>query len=522
MSTVAGVEAQDLPLAPSTPSATCGPGSRPETGRQGRVTAADYDLGVDFTCNVEVLGHIGAAGGFKVLRYVDAQDQECAFYDSTLLFPADVIDNLNAGQDPAGVFVLDMSDPTKPTHVTSLVTPAMLSPHESLVLNQKRGLLAAVMGNPTTYPGIIDLYDVTQDCLHPTLLSSSPTGLLGHESGFSLDGNTFYASSLITGNVVAVDVSNPVAPVPLWTGEFSSHGVSISDDGNRVYFSSLNVDGSPLLRLGLDPGLVILDSTDIQDRVLPPAPKVISKFRWEPRSTPQIAIPVTFAGKPHLIEIDEFAGVGMPDASSLPGAARIIDISDETKPVQVSDIRLEVHQAKHRDAEQMSDPGANSPIGGYSGHYCSVPTSTDPDILACTFILSGLRVFDIKNPAAPKEIAYFNPIKGGQAFSMSAPAFVPERSEIWFTDGNKGFYALRLTNGVWGGEVPAPAGDAAPDGASTESRPKPTSVAPGDGLPSTNGEAERGGGIPLASTGGSIAVGLAALAAAAGLVLRRS
>jgi hypothetical protein len=32
---------------------------------------------------------------------------------------------------------------------------------------------------------------------------------------------------------------------------------------------------------------------------------------------------------------------------------------------------------------------------------------------------------------------------------MSAPTFVPERGEVWYADGNSGFYALRLTNDVW-------------------------------------------------------------------------
>ena len=32
---------------------------------------------------------------------------------------------------------------------------------------------------------------------------------------------------------------------------------------------------------------------------------------------------------------------------------------------------------------------------------------------------------------------------------MSRPAFVPERGEIWYSDANSGFYALRVTNGVW-------------------------------------------------------------------------
>ena len=37
---------------------------------------------------------------------------------------------------------------------TTLVTPAMQSPHESLVLNEKRGLLVAVMGNPDRLSGL--------------------------------------------------------------------------------------------------------------------------------------------------------------------------------------------------------------------------------------------------------------------------------------------------------------------------------------------------------------------------------
>ena len=62
-----------------------------------------------------------------------------------------------------------MSDPANPELTDKLVTPAMLSPHESLVVSQKRGLLAAVLGNPAFYPGIVDVYDISEDCRHPVL-----------------------------------------------------------------------------------------------------------------------------------------------------------------------------------------------------------------------------------------------------------------------------------------------------------------------------------------------------------------
>ncbi|HSP38504.1 MAG TPA: hypothetical protein VLR26_12195, partial [Frankiaceae bacterium] len=61
------------------------------------------------------------------------------------------------------------------------------------------------------------------------------------------------------------------------------------------------------------------------------------------------------------------------------------------------------------------------------------------------------------DPLHPREIAYFNkpapntvPLTSG-AYAMSAPSFDPARRQVWFADGNSGFYAVRLTNGVWNG-----------------------------------------------------------------------
>ena len=93
------------------PRADCGQGSRPETDIQGRVPASDYASGrVDrgYRCNARAVAHRGNAGGFKVHRYVDARGQTCAFYDSTLVFPRDVVYNLTSG---LGVVVLAMDNP---------------------------------------------------------------------------------------------------------------------------------------------------------------------------------------------------------------------------------------------------------------------------------------------------------------------------------------------------------------------------------------------------------------------------
>jgi hypothetical protein len=336
----------------------------------------------------------------------------------------------------------------------------MLTPHESLLLNQRRGLLAAVMGNPATFPGVVDVYDVTEDCTHPALRSVSPAGILGHESGFTDDGRTFYATSLVTGNVTAVDLTNPAVPVPIWTGLHSSHGMSLSADGNRAYLAArTDATDSGTNRAGL----IILDTSEVQARVPNPQVTVIARLHWDDASIPQNTIPVTIDGHPYLVEVDEFAGGPVPASTpdAVVGAARIIDIGDETNPQVISTMKLEVHLPENR-AEVLGDPHAGGPagvIGGYSAHYCGVPQQVDPGIVACSMIMSGLRVFDIRDPYHPREAAYFvappgEPFHSGASgpksdWAMSRPSFDPARREVFYTDANSGFYAVAVTNAAW-------------------------------------------------------------------------
>src|SRR5947209_7688665 len=226
--------ARAVAVPPPTPGVKCSAGDHPEA-TQGRTPLADFTSGrsnVGYTCNASQVSHTGTSGGYRNYRYTDNAGHVCGFYDSTLLFPG----NLAGSSHKSGVFVLDMSNPSNPVVTDDLVTPAMQSPHESLSLNAARGLLAADLANPTTYPGWVDIYDVSQDCLHPALQSSTPFGVLGHEGAFSPDGNTFWVTSVV-GNLTALDVTNPAAPVILYNNlNVKPHGLNISDDGNTLYF----------------------------------------------------------------------------------------------------------------------------------------------------------------------------------------------------------------------------------------------------------------------------------------------
>ncbi|HUR15252.1 MAG TPA: hypothetical protein VM097_12255 [Mycobacteriales bacterium] len=430
---------------PATPRARCGPGSRPESGRQGRVPLADYASGRaarGYTCNAVRVGQTGTTGGFKTLRYTDRTGRVCAFYDGTLLYPTAAFHG-----ETGGTHVLDMSNPALPVETARLVTPAMNSPHESLVVSQTSGLLAAAMGSPVTAPGIVDVYDVSSDCRHPVLQSSTPLGILGHESGFSPDGRTLWISTTAQPGVTAIDVSNPRMPSIVWRDDVHTfHGMTLSADGTRLYGSEL----------GDRPGLTILDVSQVQRRVANPGAPEISHLTWPEVSIPQNTIPVTIKGHKYLVEFDEYARNPTSYAPEAPvGAARLISIDDDRHPRVVSTIRLEVHQPAARAGEQKDDPGAQYGVQGYAAHYCGVPRAKDPGIVACSFILSGMRVFDIRDPKRPREVAYFNtpapntlPLMSG-SYAMSAPTFDIARRQVWYTDGDSGFHAVRLTNGAW-------------------------------------------------------------------------
>jgi hypothetical protein len=456
------LSATGSPFPAATPPATCGPGAREETDIQGRVPRADYDSGRaarGYRCNTRQVSHQGRTGGFKVLRYTDARGHTCAFYDSTLLFPKDVGLQLTSGEG-IGLVVLDMDDPRHPRKTATLSTPAMDTPHESVLVNERRGLLAAVSGNPATLPGILDVYDVRTDCRHPRLLSSTPAAILGHESGWSRDGRTFYASSTSGQTLVALDLTDPRTPTPIFTqAGVNYHGMRVSRDGRTLYVANVgNPDTGARFSTG---GLRILDVSEIQDRTPNPRVRVLADLTWPEHSIPQVPQPFTRNGRDYLLEVDEFANfslaAGADQASAPVGAARIIDVTNPRRPVVVSHLRLQVHQPGARKGPQQQDPGAQLPVQGYAAHYCSVPYERNPRVVACSMILSGLRIFDISRLARPREVGYFNeptteprpdnPAASG-AFAMSQPAFDVDRRTVWYTDGNAGFFAVRLTNGT--------------------------------------------------------------------------
>ena len=423
--------------------AECDKGARPEPDLQGEVTVAERDSGSSekgYWCNLELVGsYLGEGASWQAAFY-----KHCGYYDTKLA----------GGQQTNGTIVVDASDRSKPEFSTNLTTVAMLDPWESLKVNDKRGLLAGVAvtrpqsGVPTTGGvGFFDVYDLNADCAKPELKASTAANLIGHEGEWAPDGLTYYGSSWMTGTLTAIDVTDPADPRPV--GVISQplmvHGLSVSDDGNRLYLAhAANGEGGN--------GLTILDSSQVQSREPNPEVPTLGSVTWDDGGTAQHTIPVTIKGHPYVIFVDE-GGYG---------AVRIIDVADETAPKVIAKLKLEIHMEANRgravESAAYGRGGGFEGEFGYNAHYCGVPRRANPRVLGCSFFESGVRVFDIRDPHDPREIAYFNvggngtqPAPGSHrsggtsAYSSSLVRILPKRGEVWFSDQDKGLYITRFT-----------------------------------------------------------------------------
>jgi hypothetical protein len=463
--------------------ASCGSGDKPETALQGQVPAALRASGfTGFNCNLQLLGqNRGDGANWQTTQFVDKAGHKCAYHGTG---------TATANRTQRGTRALDITNLASPTHTMSLTTPSMLDPWESLKVNERRQLLGADNGQNGGGGPELDLYDISGDCRNPQLLSVTAVGkegstnggltapVVGHEGSWAPDGLTYYGGDLRAQQYYAVDTVNTLAPKLLatWkTGIANVHGMSISDDGTRGYFVSLSIPTLPLSASPVTNGLVIADLTDIQQRKANPQFKEVSRLLWKDGSLAQHTILARIGGKQHLIFVDEGGSGGLSNTATVQAScdaglplfpfARIIDITDEKNPKIVSRVMHEIHDPKNCEKVLPDIAGLN--IFTYGSHYCSVDNRQNATTLACGYFNSGIRVFDIRDPSRPKEIAYYNPAgtttaspgsnhvqfgqwRAGHPDWCSAQVQLDAASgTLWTTCQDNGVLVLKFTNGVW-------------------------------------------------------------------------
>ena len=449
--------------------AECGPGDRPETALQGQVPMADRASGRSvegYTCNLSEVGFMPSSSFANFDTY-----ENCAYYSDTI----------GAFNAEGGTVVVDVSDPRNPKQTAYLTERATANAGESLRVHPERGLLVADRYYLAPLVSNVDdpdanrslaVYDISEDCRKPTLLADvvMPSAV-GHEGCFQADGLVYYMAS--TDTITPIDISDPRNPRQLSEPQpLGIHGCSTSEDGNRAYLADIGTGK-----------LVIADTSEVQQRSENAQIKVIGELATPQNLGQQSSIPIFYDGRPHVFNFSEYAALGepcsaRPDRETNFGYPMIVDVADETNPQVVSKIFNEVTLPENCAA--VSADSAAFPSNGltkgdvfglvgsrvflYDSHYCSTDRTHDPTIAACASFGSGIRVYDIRNPRAPTEIAYFNPgttdSPGGAVANatVARPVIRSDLGQIWFADIAKGFYTVQFREGVWpfAGQEPCP------------------------------------------------------------------
>lgn len=446
----------------------CGPGAIPETGLQGQVPIADQLSGASkagYRCNLRLVGatDIQSRGtNFQLGWYRD-----CAYVGIVGNQPFQVVPG-KASHPLDGVAVIDASDPARPRTVRVLRSDVGRSQHEAVEVNEQRGMLVVQIGGLEAQ--WIEIYDVSQDCTNPVFKARYDTGgPRYHGQRISADGNTIYASNVAGFDpkpLDVIDVSDMTKPrlIAQWgpgdespkPGFDTIHDLDLSPDGTRAYLGAAAFHSGP----AAGASMAILDTTEIRDRRPGAKAKLVSTIALPPNMghTVQLA---RIAGRPHVLSSGE-----VTNAVSCPWQwGHIVDISAERAPRAVSEIKLEVN-------EQSSCSKIVPGEGLYSIHYGGLDDARDTTTAFYTWYTGGLRVFDVRDPAKPKEIAYYHPpgkdktvlgalgatpiASGGLAAFDSRPAwdsatsdvrYRPETGQIWVVSIGQGFQILEPTGG---------------------------------------------------------------------------
>jgi hypothetical protein len=450
----------------------CGPGAIPETGLQGQVPRDDQDSGRSkrgYRCNLTLLGQNDIQN--RGANFQLAWHRDCAYVG--------IVGN-QFSQSPAsppqhaleGIAVIDASNPRAPELVRIVQSPVGRTQHEALELNERRGMLVVQIGGLSAQ--WIEVYDVSGDCRNPVFKGRYDAGTaIYHGQKVSDDGMTVYATDTFSQSgrpvLEIIDVSDMTQPKLLtrWDPTEESppvrhaiHDLELSPDGTRAYLGAVTpisnlgtiVAGPPSNRGG--PSMVTLDTTDIQERRPNPDLKVVSSIEL-----PNFGHTVQRArigGRPYIFSSGEAPVVG---ADNCPWAwGHVLDMSDERNPRPVSEIKLEVN-------EQSNCPRTGPDDAVYSIHYVGVDDEQETTRIFYTYYTGGLRVFDVRDPANPKEIAYYHPppkeetvLKPVSPFfgDLHKPTWDSVTSNVRFREGSAQVWVVSIANGFQvldGGEV---------------------------------------------------------------------
>lgn len=449
---------------------------RPEPGKQGETLPGEARvLEQPYSKGVTVIGHqpIDHRTGNVIMAWAG----DCAYVGHGITLGPVGIAMVPHGPT-SGVAVIDAKNPAAPRLVRYLQDKGALDAAETLhaVTTRSRSVLAAstyggVAGVNGPKEGWLGIYDV-RECANPRLMAEVKWPEPVHTITVSPDGKRVYGTIInpftASGGIAVMDISNMAAP--RFVGRFAAtfadgkdyafapHEVSVSPDGRRIYAGVLASKAGDIgvgikpfppsvVSLGPEAGAIyILDSSDfVRGRKDPKLRLIGTAHHGGWHSVMQARI----KGRPYL--------VGAGELGACPGAwPRLTDISDEKNPRRAGEFRLAMNRPENcppRDAVEAGSNGVVGRIGVAASHFNDVDSASNTRLGLFSFMYAGLRIADLSDPMAPKEIAYFKP---GDA-CMSHVRYRPKSGEIWFACMDSGFWVIKLDKTAKAGGSISPA-----------------------------------------------------------------
>ena len=365
------------------------------------------------------------AHGIKQVGYFDCPGGGQVVVDGNVAFIA----HMHA---PDGTTVVDVSDPSKPRKLATVEVPPGMHSHKVraangvMVVNRE----AQPADRPAPdFQGGLGIFDVSNP-QKPREITFWRCGGAGVHR-FTFDGRYAYLSPEMegyVGNIVMIlDLADPGRPrevgrwwmpgqwvaggeVPTWQGREHRchHPIRL---GNRLYVSYWHG------------GFVILDIEDMS------RPRLISGLDWSPpfAHPTHTALPVPFPlrGRRVMIAADEDVAKLEP---APPSFLWLVDITDETRPVPFATFQV----AGLDGSPQPPFTGCHQPCEDVRG--TEIPVA---------WFAHGLRIVDIADPHAPREVAAFvPPVPEGAKRVSSNDVFVDARGLMYLIDRGRGLHIL--------------------------------------------------------------------------------
>lgn len=293
------------------------------------------------------------------------------------------------------------------------------------------------------------IFDV-EDPIQPKRLGHFKTGSTGTHRNFYDGGNIVHAAAGAAGLFGkiyrAVDIANPDNPCEI--GRFSLPEQSAPTPGFKYScHGPAHIEGNRAYLSYGDGGGIILDVADMAH------PRLISQLAFRGITASQgIHTYMPLPRRKLALINDEAIRENGDEALNMAG---IVDISDEEKPRLMSLFPLPEPPAESELKNFYEKAGRFGPHNQHHPNHQRCLEDRD-DIAYMTYFNAGLRVYDIRDARAPKEIAYFVPPdpavrignKPSQLVAQTEDVLVDRRGFIYISDKNHGVFILKL-NSVW-------------------------------------------------------------------------